>query len=407
MASLSNVPAITWSDAGLVLPTEADILAGVQADIDAAFGGGLNPALETPQGQLASSQAAVIGDKNAELAQVVNNVDPLYSAGRWQDALGRIYFLNRKGATATVVTCTLVGIYKTVIPAGTLAMDADGNKYVNLQSVSITSTGTASAEFANIVTGPIPCPAGSLTQIYQAIPGWDSISNPGAGVLGADAESRTAFEYRRRQSVSANAHGSPQAIYGEVFDVDGVLDCYVQDNPTGSSANYGFTNKTITAHSVYVAVVGGTDADIAAAIWRKKDLGCDMVGNTIVNVSDDSGYSYPPPTYQIKFHRPIAAPIKFNVSVNTTGTVPSWAATAIKDAIIARFNGADGTARERIGATVFASRYYSAVAAAVGDFYAVTRIVIGRTTPLSADLAMVGIDEVPTVTASDITITIV
>ena len=96
--TVSSVPKIQFTPAGLVIPAETDVLAGVQADINAAFGGGLNPALETPQGQLASSQAAVIGDKNNEFALFVNQVDPQYSADRFQDAIGRIYFLTRKPA---------------------------------------------------------------------------------------------------------------------------------------------------------------------------------------------------------------------------------------------------------------------------------------------------------------------
>ncbi len=95
MASPSSVPKLAFTDAGLVVPAETDILAGVQSDMNAAFGGGLNPALETPQGQLASSQAAIIGDKNNEIAYVTNQVDPQYADGRFQDAIARIYFLTR------------------------------------------------------------------------------------------------------------------------------------------------------------------------------------------------------------------------------------------------------------------------------------------------------------------------
>ena len=51
----TNVPAITWVNGSPVLPTEQAILAGVQTDIDVAFGGGVNPALQTPQGQIAQS----------------------------------------------------------------------------------------------------------------------------------------------------------------------------------------------------------------------------------------------------------------------------------------------------------------------------------------------------------------
>lgn len=405
MASPSSVPKIQFTPAGLVIPAETDVLAGVQADINAAFGGGLNPALETPQGQLASSQAAVIGDKNNEFALFVNQVDPQYSADRFQDAIGRIYFLTRKPATPTTVQATVNGLAGTVIPGGTLAQDTSGNTYACSGNVTIDATGSVTAEFQNIETGPIPCAAGTLTQVYQAVPGWDTITNAADGTLGSDVESRADFEYRRKNSVAKNGTGTPQAIYAEVFALADVLDVYVKDNPTGSAVNTGSTNYPIAAHSVYVAVLGGADADIASAIWRKKDLGCDTNGNTSATVVDPSGYSYPQPSYSIKFQRPASLVVKFAVRIVNDPSLPSNIVTLVKNAIIARFNGADGTTRERIGATILASRYYGAVVA-VASNVSLLDVLIGTSSPTLTQIN-VGIDQRPTITAADITVTLV
>ena len=405
MASPSSVPKIQFTPAGLVIPAETNVLAGVQADINAAFGGGLNPALETPQGQLASSQAAVIGDKNNEFALFVNQVDPQYSADRFQDAIGRIYFLTRKPATPTVVQATVNGLAGTVIPGGTLAQDTSGNTYACSGNVTIGATGSATAEFQNIETGPIPCAAGTLTQVYQAVPGWDAITNAADGTLGSDVESRADFEYRRKNSVAKNGTGTPQAIYAEVFALADVLDVYVKDNPTGSAVNTGSTNYPIAAHSIYVAVVGGSDADVAAAIWRKKDLGCDTNGNSSATVVDQSGYSYPQPSYSIKFQRPASLAVKFAVRIVNDPSLPSNIVTLVKNAIIARFNGADGTTRERIGATILASRYYGAVVS-VASNVSLLDVLIGTSSPTLTQIN-VGIDQRPTVSAADITVTLV
>jgi len=405
MASPSSVPKIQFTAAGLVIPAETDILAGVQADMNAAFGGGLNPGLETPQGQLASSQAAVIGDKNNEVALIVNQVDPQYSADRFQDAIGRIYFLTRKPATPTAVTATLGGIAGTVIPAGTFAQDTDGNTYALSGDATIGIAGTVDADFQNIQTGPIPCAAGTLTSVYQAIPGWDTITNAADGTMGSNVESRADFEYRRRNSVALNGKGTPQAIYAEVFALADVLDVYVKDNPAGTTVNTGSTNYPILAHSVYVAVVGGTDADVAAAIWRKKDTGCDYNGNTSVTVTDDAGYSYPQPTYTVKFERPAALPVLFAVSLVDDPSLPSDIVQRVKAAIIARFNGADGTTRERIGSLILASRYYGAVVAVASNVSLIS-ILIGTATATLSQVA-VGIDQKPTLSESDIAVTLV
>lgn len=403
--SLSSVPKIQFTPAGLVIPAETAVLAGVQDDINAAFGGGLNPALETPQGQLASSQAAVIADKNNEIATVVNQVDPQYAADRFQDAIGRIYFLTRKPATPTAVTATLTGLVGTVIPAGTLAQDTSGNTYACSGDVTIDATGSVTAEFQNVQTGPIPCAAGTLTSVYQAIPGWDTITNAADGTMGSNVESRADFEYRRRNSVALNGKGTPQAIYAAVFDLLDVLDVYVKDNPSGNTVNTGPTNYPILPHSVYVAVVGGTDAEVAAAIWRKKDTGCDYNGNTTVTVTDDAGYSYPQPTYTVKFERPAALPVLFAVSLVDDPSLPSDIVQRVKAAIIARFNGADGTTRERIGSLILASRYYGAVVAVASNVSLIS-VLIGTVTPTLSQVA-VGIDQKPTLSVADITVTLV
>lgn len=405
MAFPSSVPKIQFTQAGLVIPAETDVLAGVQADMNAAFGGGLNPGLETPQGQLASSQAAVIGDKNNEVALIVNQVDPQYSADRFQDAIGRIYFLTRKPATPTAVTATLTGLAGTVIPAGTFAQDTDGNTYALSGDATIGIAGTVDADFQNVQTGPIPCAAGTLTSVYQAIPGWDTITNAADGTMGSNVESRVDFEYRRRNSVALNGKGTPGAIYAEVFALADVLDVYVKDNPSGSTVNTGSTNYPILPHSVYVAVVGGTDAEVAAAIWRKKDTGCDYNGNTTVTVTDDAGYSYPQPTYTVKFERPAALPVKFAVQLVNDSSLPSNIVQLVQDAIIARFNGADGTTRERMGSLILASRYYGAVVS-VAPNVSLISVLIGTVTPTLSQVA-VGIDQKPTLSEADISVTLV
>jgi hypothetical protein len=414
----TSVPQIQFTDAGLVIPSSAAILAGTQTDMDAAFGGGLNPALETPQGQLASSQAAIIADKDAEIASVVNQFDPQYASGRFQDALARIYFLTRKPATSTVVTCTLGGVPTSPVPAGTLAQDTNGNTYVLLGTVVIGSGGTVSGTFANFATGPIPCPAGTLIRVYQAVTGWDTITNPADGVLGNVVESRANFEFRRQNSVAINGRGTNPSIYGNVFEVANVLDCFVIDNPSGLTVDSGSTNYDLAPHSVFVAVVGGDDATVAEAIWAKKDDGCDysaypvggspVPGNgTVVTetVTDTSGYNFPQPTYKVSFLRPGALPILFAVQIANVPNLPAGYVAMVQNAIIAQFNGQNGNARARIGSAILAAQYYAAVAN-LGNPFVLLSILVGTVTPTLTEV-QVGIDQTPTITASNIMVTLV
>lgn len=400
----SSVPRPTFGPTGFQSPAESAIVAGVFADINAAFGGGLNDAPETPQGQLANSLGAAIGFCYDSSVNIFNQVDPAFATGRMQDALGRIYFLERNPAEPTVVTATCVGAAGTSIPVGALAKAADGNSYSSTEAATIPIGGTIDVPFACLTPGPIACPAGSLATIYRAIPGWDTITNAADGVLGRLVESAAEFEARRAASVALNAVGALGAIRANVLNVANVLDAYVTENNTGASVTIG--GVAIAARSLYVSVAGGASADIAAAIWRKKPPGCGMVGTTTVTVTDDnSGYSIPYPTYTIKFTAATPTAIKFAVSIANSAGVPADAVEQIQAAIIAAFSGSDGGPRAKIGATIFASRFYAPVAA-LGTWAQIVSIKIGTGSPTLDDVTL-DIDLVPTVGAPDITVALV
>ena len=398
---VSSVPQLQWTDTGIILPIESDVLAGVQADINTAFGITLNPALETPQGQLATTMAAVIADKDAQIAWIANQVDPQYADGDFQDGIARIYFITRKPALPTVVTVTLTGLNGTVVPAGMLAQDATLNTYVNTGDATIGSSGTVTATFENIVTGPIPCLAGKLNRVYQAISGWDAITNPSDGVIGRPVETRAEFEYRRQNSVAKNAHGTLDSILGAVFSVSGVQDAYAIQNNTNTMITAGSTSTPLLPHSVYISVIGGTDSDVGMAIHSKKDVGCDMNGNTTY-IAEDVNYPPPYPTYQIKFERPSTLPVSFTVKVASNPYLPPDLTTQIQNSIVNRFRGLDGTVRERIGGRILASRYYGAVAMISPYAQIISILLTGGVTDL-----LVGIDQQPTLSAGDISVTVI
>lgn len=399
----TNVPAIQFTPAGLVVPAESSVLSGVQADINQAFGGGVNPGLETPQGQIAQSTTAIIGDKNNEIAWYVNQVDPAYASGRMQDAIGRIYFITRKPATSTAIVCTCVGLPGVVIPVGAMAKATDGTIYLCTQAGTIPVSGTIDLAFAAQTTGPIACPAGSCNQIYKAIPGWDSVNNAADGTQGQDVESRADFEYRRQNSVALNARNSLQSIYAAVFNLENVLDVYATENNTSAPVTIG--GYTLSAHSIYVAVVGGATADIAQAIWSKKSQGANYNGNTSFTVTDSSGYEPPYPAYVVKYETPAATPILFAVELASNASLPSNIIDLVKTAIIAGFNGTDGGSRARIGSTLYASRYYAPVTM-IDPSVSILSLQLGVSAANAASVTM-QIDQQPTINAANIAVTLV
>lgn len=402
---MTAVPQIIFAPTGLQLPTEPAILEGVQTDMNGAFGGNLNPSLETPQGQMATSQTAIIADKNAQIAFLAQQTDPDFATGRFQDAIGKFYFMTRKPALPTTTQVACLGAQGTIIPVGATCVDSLGNKYLCSEAGTIPVGGTITLPFACSVTGPVPLSNNDLS-IYQTITGWNSVTN-NTVVVGVDVESRADFEYRRQMSVALNSQGALASVVSNVFAVDGVTDVYPYENSTGSPITIGTTAVGLVAHSLYVCVAGGVDAEIAQAIWEKKDPGCDMNGTTTVLVTDTVLYQYPYPSYTIKFQRPAALPIKFLVQLQNNPQLPSNIVQLVQNAIIAAFNGDDGGQRARIGATLLAGRYYSGVALTSQYANILALFIDTGGGTFVATSVVAGADELPTLTASDITVSLI
>lgn len=373
MSGSTSVPAISFTDRGFVGPAESAIVTGLDADYTAAFGGVLNTDPAEPAGQLITSTAAMLGDTYDQECLLFNSVDPAFASGRMQDAIARIYFLTRNPAQSTVLEIACGGARGVPIPVGASVKDDSGNIYFCTQAGVIPAGGSITLSFASAVMAPVPVPP-SVT-IYQIIPQWDTAA-VSSGVVGNLTESRSAFESRREASVAANGAGFLPAIGGNLSKVPGIIDWYVTENDTGSPATIG--GVTVAANSLYVAAFGGAAADIALAIWTKKNPGCAYNGSTTFDVYDtNSGYSPPfPGPYTVAWTTPTVEPTAFTVRITNSAAVPANAAALINAAIASAFVGGDGGFRARIGSTIYASRYYAAVAL-LGSWAQVISIKVG------------------------------
>lgn len=404
----TNVPQITWTSTGIEVPTAAEVLTGVQEDINAAFGNNLNfTSAGTPQMQLATSFASVISNCYAAIAYFVNNINPNIASGSMQDAIGQIYFLDRIPGEPTSVTCTCVGLAGTVIPVGAQAQDTSGNMYTCTEAGTIPIGGSISLTFANIVNGPIACPANTLTQIYQAIPGWNTINNPSAGVVGQDVETQAQFELRRVNSVASNSQGALQSIYGTILGLPGVIDAYCYENDQDTSITVGSTNYSMLPHSIYVGVAGGTASEIANAIWTKKSPGCNMNGNTSVTVYDTVNYQEPYPAYTITFNVLTDVPIYFAVQIKNSSQLPSNIVALVQAAVVAQFTGSNGAPRARAGSYLLASQYYAPIIAISPTVVSLISVTVGTSFPGTLTSVQMGIDQEPTITTGNVSVVLI
>ena len=416
----TNVPLPTLTDAGLTVPGEADILAGVLADYVDAFaltGRALSTELTTPQGQLAQTQAYLLNKLNAALLQIINGVDPATASGAFQDALGRIYFLTRQPATYATAQATLTGVPGSVIPSGSQARSTlDGSLWSTVAPTTLGPSGTAAAVFRADVAGAAPAVGPNGLRIYRQVPGWEGVTND-AAIPGTDVESRANFEQRRAESVNIGGNGTADAVRAAMAAVVGVRDVFVYNNASDTAITYGATAYPIPAHSIAAVAVGGDDAAVAGAIHSKLDAGCGMAsavgaGDAVVtiDIKDSVNYSPPYPRYQVRFLRPAAVPVCFRVEVaNIAGLPATFAATvqrAVATAFTQGFSTADGSItvrRARIGSQIVATDFIAPIL--VNQSIVPVRVFVGFTAnPTAGSAVTLGIDQFPVCNPQDVTV---
>ena len=396
-----TIPPLQITDTGIKAPPTNEVIDGVWEMFKKAFGKDMNTAMNTPQGQLVTSLAAIITDERNQMINLLNQFDPRYAQGIWQDGLGYIYFMTRKHATHSSVEIVLTGLAGTTIAAGTLFNDVNGNTWQTTQKTIIGNDGSATAHALCTRSGIVEAAPDTITTIPKAISGLDRITNPYAAIAGVNEESRIDFEKRRYASVAVNSKNTNASTYGAVADLADVKDVFVIDNPTDETIRVGATNYPVIRNSILVAVIGGDDETIARTILTKAGSGCSFNGNTECVIADTENFPIRPPTYKVKFLRPALVPVFFQVTVADRDLLSYQDSEAVKDAIIKAFSS--GTAKATIGQPIIASKFICPVAAAIPHL-SIVSLKISKEQENWLDMLNIGVDEFPTTTTYQIKI---
>lgn len=297
----------------------------------------LNTDPETPQGQIIDSQVATVNQKDSEVLYLAQQFDPRTAEGRFQNALAEIYFIKRKPAINSYAMCTINGRAGTQINAGALIESAiDGTQWSLDQDVTIPAEETITAKFTCLTEGAISASSGTLTKIVTTVTGWDTVTNATA-IVGSLEESQSAFEQRRKDSVSLNARSTVNAVYANVAQCDGVIAVYAVDNKKNIAET--IDNYSLTPHSIFVSVIGGENEDIAKAIYNNLSAGCDYNGNTSVDITNE----YSGAVEVVKFYRPDVFNIYVKVQIQNSTSLQNDYENIVKQAVYNNFYGLDST----------------------------------------------------------------
>ena len=367
----------------------------------------INTAPETPQGQIIDAETLAITQKDAELAFLANMFNPKTARGIWQDALAEIYFIKRKKAVNSRCYCVLTGLNGTVIEKGSKIQSSADNTYWNLlEDVTINGNSSVTALFECESEGAVIASPNTLNKIITTVAGWDTVNNSQAATVGTLEESQQAFEKRRYDSVALNSVGTTASVFSRVNQIDDVVGCYVIDNKT--NVNKIIDDYLLKPHSIYVAVIGGSNQDIAEAIYRSLSAGCDYNGNTQITVVDPHTHA----KEKVTFMRPTQQNVYIKVNVFDKD-LPDDYENLIKNAVITNFYGQDeqieiageAVTRAIMGDDIYASRFLPSILNK--NISSLLSVQISLDNQTFSDYVHIKIDKEPYIDESNITVNLI
>lgn len=215
-------------------------------------------------------------------------------------------------ASSVVLPCN--GTPGTIIPAGhSVVLEGESIPWALDAQVQIGGGGTVDGTFSYSQTGPKKVVAGSTWEIVTPVTGWASVGpNAADAIPGRNVETDAEYRERYRQTLQNN-------VVGEVRRVAGVTSaCLIEWKWGYPDATWGIT------HWFEVLVVGGSDADVAAAIQRERAEGTNTVGNTTVAIADPDYLG----AVTIKYSRPSLVTAYAKITITKGEGYPADTSTA-------------------------------------------------------------------------------
>lgn len=319
---------------GLQVSSNTELVSQLTTSFQNIYGNDINIGQNSPDGQMINIFAQGGTDIRELLVQLYNSFDPDNCSGRLLDERCALNNVFRKAGTFTTVLITLVtdrsvtlqGVdanYNDPSATGYTIQDNAGNQFV-LVNTQTFAAGTHTALFRAKEIGAVETSIGTITTPVTIVLGVVSVNNPVAATTGENEETDAELKIRRRQSVAISSSGYLNGILASVLQLDGVTDAAAYENYT----NVTDANGT-PAHCLWLVVEGGSAADIAEVLYKKKPAGTNMRGDITYNITTVSRQ-----TFTAAWDEPTAAPlyIKFNIQPTVTGVV--FDEDAIKDFIL-------------------------------------------------------------------------
>jgi len=295
---------------GVIVVDTATTRTQVEAEFRAVFGEDMPTDPATPQGMLITritEERDAIARNNAELA---NQINPNLAGGVFLDSLVALTGGRRRSSVRSlIVGAVLGGIPGTNVPAGSIAETEQGEQFELVTMVVLDSTGTSPGNLRALQDGEIVVPPGGLNTVASSVLGWETITNPVAAIPGQVEENDVLLRRRRAQTLALQTTSINEAIVSRLYSIEAVRSCYYLENY--ADVDQVIDGIPMRKHSIWACVEGGTDQEVAQALFETKTVGGGYNGAVVVQVADPVNGR----EYEVKFDRPEEVALLIRVTV--------------------------------------------------------------------------------------------
>ncbi|APA83240.1 baseplate J/gp47 family protein [Francisella tularensis] len=319
------------------------------------FGDGFNIDPASPNGLFIQELTnKAIENENVKTLIFGGLYNPDITRDIWLESLCKLLGLNRKSPSQSSVICTISGKKGTKIPKGSQVMSTEKDYFYLIDDVIIPENGSIDATFLSKEVGLVPVSAKSINKIVDNIVGWNAVINNNTGSLGSYMQTNASLRRDREEYLYLQGAGSIGSIKAALHSTKNVISVYVNDNKTNSSKT--IDGVTIPANTIYCAVTGGNDKDIAASIYKKAPPGICLIGNTTIKGYDSENDI----SYEVSFQRPKITNVKIKIELTNNDNLPANLKESVAKALVDNFNGLSDDILKRVGIgdIINVSRFY-------------------------------------------------
>lgn len=289
--------------------------------------------VESPDGQLVEIFSFELSQLWTELNRVYNSYNPDVAEGAALRNLGLITGLPYGAATRSQADVRVLGVAGTIVPAGSLVADAEGNEFATVYDVAIQALPLyTTVQAIAVVSGNINTDANSIDTVVTNITGWTGVDQPTSGRVGGAAQTDIQYRNLRNRTVLRNASSVVEKLRARIIESLGVDQVRITNND--SLVN---TADGTPPNHIHI-VLGETDPnltsqEIAKVIYDYKGLGTLTYGNETETIEDTQNAAH-----QVSFTRAEPVTIQINLEVDFLDDDYAGAEESIKEDLVAFIN---------------------------------------------------------------------